>query len=180
MTDQSVEPSTAPVVEAPVAPDLRTLQGLMRQARATATTRHTVDMAIPGNRIEAPGYGNGELWGTFRALDDYRETRRIAKRHERVRDEATRELEIAAETLVHSSVTMFLRIDGFGDVALDMRLGSDLAVWLDACKPGDGVTDVEAVSLIFPNTFQMVIAANKIGDLSVGAGEQADEELSKN
>jgi hypothetical protein len=180
MTDQSVEPSTAPVVEAPVAPDLRTLQGLMREARAAATTSHTVDIPIPGIKIDAPGFGPGELWGTFRALDDYREMRKIGKRHERVRDEATRELEIAADVLVRSSVTTFLRIDGYGDVPLDMPVGTELAIWIGACAPGADVRDAEAAFMVFPNTYQLAIAAQKITDLSDAAGQQADEELSKN
>jgi hypothetical protein len=106
--------------------------------------------------------------------------RKIGKRHERVRDEGTRELEIAADVLVSSCVTTFLRIDGFGDVPLEMGLGSELAVWLGACQPGDGVTSSEAAFMIFPNTYQLALTAQKITEISETAGEQADLELSKN
>ena len=187
MTD---EPSTEimqtePVVTngngaASVAPDLRTLQGLLREARANATTVHTVDVEIPGYQIDAPGYGTGSLYGTFRALDDYREARKIGKRHERVRDEATRELEIAAEMLVTSSVTTFLRIDKFGDVPLEMPLGAQLAQWLGLCEPGQDVNNSEAVFMIFPDTIKLAKVAADIDRLSQGASRDADVELAKN
>lgn len=69
--------------------------------------------------IEVPGY-EGILAVEYRALS-YSEARKVVARHERVKDEATRDLYIAADHLIRASVNSYELVDG--DVEKRRELG---------------------------------------------------------
>ena len=161
-------------------PDEGSLLAKVKAGRQRSLGRSTID-------IEIPGY-DGTLWGTFRALDDYGETKRMGKPFERIPDEADREVNIHAATLLRASVDVFVPLDGFKPDqdgckhSLGCPLGAELAGKL-GLVPGDSavaVSDHEAVFLIFPNTLLIGAAAIVVNQFSARSGRQADEELEGN
>jgi len=144
-----------------------TLQAELRAARAHATRKHTRDFAIPG-------YG-GRLWGTFRALDDYADVRKIIVEHRDHHDEAERELLMAADTLVKSCEGVYALRHG-ERTDLRMGLGQQLAEFL-----GEPVeNDRQAVFTIFPTTLAVMTLFGEV-DLWIRAvGVQATEEAAGN
>jgi len=140
-----------------------TLQAELRAARARAMHKHTRDFAIPG-------YG-GRLWGTFRALDDYAEVRKIVLEHRRVPDEAEGEVLIAADTLVKSCDSVYAVRHG-ERTDLGMTLGRQLAEFL-----GEPVeNDRQAIFAIFPDTLTVMSLYGEIDRWIRAVGVEADEE----
>lgn len=120
------------------------LQAQLRAMAQRTQQRKTVDLAIPGY--------DGRLWGTFRALDDYSEHRKIVARHERLQTEQ-QELYIAADTLIAASVDTFAVLEDGQREPLNLRLGLALAGYLGL----EGAeTDRQAVFMLISSTMQIV------------------------
>ncbi|MGH2874999.1 MAG: hypothetical protein ACRDNS_02160 [Trebonia sp.] len=149
----------------------------VRAGRERSLARSTTELEIPGY--------DGTLWGTFRALDDYKRTRRSGKRFERVRDEDEREINVHAQTLLDSCVDCFIPRDGFqpdspkpGDRLSLGPLGAALARRLGLLPDGTAmpVDDHDAVFLIYPNTLLVGAAAIVVNQFSARTGARVDEE----
>jgi len=91
-------------------------------ARAQARREALLDQQT--TIIEVPGF-EGILAMEYRAMS-YGEGRKINQRHERQRDDATRELYVAADQLIAASVNA-LELDGTEATPLDLRWGAELA-----------------------------------------------------
>jgi len=119
------------------------IQGALRAALAAAQHRQNKDFPIPGY--------SGRLWGTFRALDDYTDVRGIVAGLDRVSDDATKELYIAADTIIKSCVGVYALMDGEKH-ELPYGMGIGLADYL-----GQQVdTDRQAVFALFPGTLAVM------------------------
>lgn len=165
-------------------PAAGSLQAKVQAARAHAQQSSTTD-------IEIPGY-DGTLWGTFRAIDDFKERMRIEKRWQRVRSEAQRVLDIQAEMLRVACLDCFVPAESFvpgetkaGDrFSLQMTLGVQLAAWLDVLPANAAgiVNDHECIfpPFIFPSTLAIGMAARELHAFSARVGEQADEDAEGN
>jgi hypothetical protein len=175
------------------APAVGSLRAQVQAGRARAQQAHTMD-------IEIPGYA-GTLWGTFRAIDDFKERARVEQRWQRVRSVSQRALDVAAELLRVACLDCFVPTDKFvpgeehpGDrFSLEMTLGVKLADWLGVLPPNAAgiVNDHEAMFPmgedpdgqsygIFPSTLALTTTAGQLHTFSAGVGEEVDEEAEGN
>lgn len=145
------------------------LQDQLRAARLRALHETTQDFEIPGTA--------GTLWGTFKALDDYREVREIVKSNAATGDEAEQEMNVAADTLVRSCVGVYAKDPETGEIQqLDMGLGVQLAEYY-----GETVdTDRQAVFAIFPGTVSIVTLFAQLEAWFAKTGRKATGDLAGN
>jgi len=144
----------------------RSLKDQILAARAAGMEARTED-------FEIPGFG-GRLWGTFRALDDYAEVRKIGQRLEKVHDPVEQEMCVAADTLIRASVDCFAVIDGERH-PLDATFGLPLGKYLGLAEEGD--TARQAVFGLFEGkTMDLMTLFNRYSEWRQGAQAQVDEE----
>jgi hypothetical protein len=141
------------------------------QARAQARREALLDRQT--TIIEVPGY-EGILAMEYRAMP-YAEGRKINARHERQRDEATRELYVAADQLIAASVNAHELSDDGTTKPLEVGWGAPLARMLGV-EVDDTTTVRQAMMACFArDTFLTRHWAEYIEWLSSAEGD-ADEE----
>lgn len=145
---------------------MSSLKDQLLAARAAVQHSKTSDFEIPGY--------SGRLGATFRALDDYSEVRAIIKRHERVPDEALRELYVAADTLVEASTDTFALVDG-EQHALGVTLGLPLYGYLELDEGAEN--DRQAVFALFPSTMSLMTLFADYDQWMKGAQRKTESEL---
>jgi hypothetical protein len=144
------------------------LKDQVRFSRARIQHTKTRDFEIPGYQPQ--------LFVTFKALDDYTETREIGARHENVPDEAQREMYVAADTLIAASTDSYGILDG-ERVEIGLPLGAALAARLDH----DGAeNDRQAVFQIFPSTMSLMRTFIELDGWTQQVARGTDEELEGN
>jgi hypothetical protein len=140
----------------------------VRAARAAAQHRHTKDFEIPGFE--------GTIWGTFRALDKWSDVRGIVDRHSHL-DGAEQQVNVAAETLLKSCVTLY-GVDGTQRAPLNMGLGVQFAEYVEegstASPDGIPMTDLQAVFVAIPNEVQLVMLYTALESWYEGVGVKTD------
>jgi hypothetical protein len=135
--------------------------------RAQLEARHTL-------RLEPPGY-SGLLSVEYRPLS-YSEVRAIARRHERIQDEATQELYMAADNLIAASIDSY-DISGDEEVALGLRWGVELAHVLGFRDVvGDEFTPRQALFACFARDTSVVTHYGQYAGWLTDVEEQLDQE----
>lgn len=145
--------------------------------RAEQRRRHLLSQNT--ETFDVPGY-IGILRVEYRAMD-YKELRKIAARHQRVKDDADQELYIAADTLIAASENSFEVLPGEKEGEervreLGLTWGLSLARELGVTTPGD--TARQAVFAVFPQKTWLTQHYTDYTDWLRGIGVQVDEEQS--
>lgn len=123
--------------------------------------------------LEVPGW-SGRLWATYRPLE-YRETRQIGLRHERVKDVVEKELRVAADTLVAACVRCEARHDGRTETLPPVGLALCQEIGLDGPE-----NNTQAVLELFPSESAVMDQFVQVLELEQAANEQVDAAIEGN
>ena len=154
----------------PVPQGLSSVAARLRESFAEGQANKT-------REVEIPGYDG--LFGVFRAIDDYTEVRPVIARAAKARgDEAQKEISIAAETLLLSSVDTFAMVDGKRvDIGLPLGKGLYDTLWEGDESHVQVDNDRQALSLLIPSTVSLVALAGQVDLWSKQSLDRTGEEI---